>query len=79
MKYCVIKNTITVIDGSENPEEVMYRNALGSGFKVEEVEILTEGEYQLRYDNTPKPPVSKSELEILKETVEELVLANLGV
>lgn len=48
MKYCVVKNTLIVIDGSENLEEVMYENALSAGFTEDKVEILTEEEYQLR-------------------------------
>lgn len=77
MKYCVIKNTVRLIDGSDNPEEVMYKNALNSGFKAEEVEIITEEEFQLRVDNTPKPPVPKTDLEVLKDTVDRILLAQL--
>lgn len=48
MKYCVIKDTIKVIDGSENPIEIMLQNAQNAGFTEIEVEILTEEEYQAR-------------------------------
>lgn len=48
MKYCVIKNTIKVIDGSDNLEEIMFKNAESAGFTNEEVEILSEEEYQSR-------------------------------
>lgn len=48
MRYCVIKNTTKIIDGSENSEEIMIQNANNCGFITEQVEILTEKEYQLR-------------------------------
>jgi len=48
MRYCVKKDTIIVIDGSDNLDELMLENAIGSGFKIEEVEILKEEEYQAR-------------------------------
>ncbi len=55
MKYCVIKNTTTIIDGSENPLEIMLQNAQNAGFTENEVEILTEEEYQARVESEPKP------------------------
>jgi len=55
MKYCVIKNTTKVIDGSENPLEIMLQNAINAGFTENEVEILTEEEYQARKELEPKP------------------------
>ena len=81
MKYCVIKDTIQVIDGSENSEEVMYYDAskTGKGYSKDQVEILTEEEYKVRVDSLPSPVVQKTELEILQETVDVLILANLGV
>lgn len=56
MKYCVIKDTVRVIDGSDNPLEIMLENAQNVGFTENEVEILTEAEYQIRLENEPKPP-----------------------
>ena len=81
MKYCVIKNTVTVIDGSENSVKTMLQNAISSGFLENEVEILTEEKYQLRLLNTPQPPQPKTQIEILQETVDMLVISvqtNLG-
>lgn len=59
MKYCVIKNTTTVIDGSDNPKEIMVQNALSAGFTELQVEILTETDYLARKalepTQTPQP------------------------
>jgi len=66
MKYCVIKNTSIIIDGSENTEEIMRENALNAGFS--EFEILTEEEYKERKVNEeiePQPPTLQETL--LKE------------
>lgn len=52
MKYCVVKNTIKIIDGSENPKDIMLLNAINAGFNPgpieSEVEILTEEELEAR-------------------------------
>lgn len=48
MKYCVIKDTTKVIDGSENPLDTMLQNAQNAGFTEDEVDILTEEEYLAR-------------------------------
>ncbi|ABR46667.1 hypothetical protein Amet_4342 [Alkaliphilus metalliredigens QYMF] len=56
MKYCVIKNTTKVIDGSSNSSEIMLQNALNAGLTEEEIEILTEEEYQARKDLEPIAP-----------------------
>ena len=79
MKYCVIKNTVTVIDGSENLAEVMIQNANSASFTKNGVEILTEEEYQLRLLNTPQPPQPKTQIEVLQETVDMLVISSLEV
>ena len=55
MRYCVIKDTIKVIDGSENPIEIMLQNAQNAGFAEIEVEILTEEEYEERKSQEPVP------------------------
>lgn len=54
MRYCVIKDTTKVIDGSDNPLEIMLQNAMNTGFTENEVEILTEEEYLTRVENEPK-------------------------
>ncbi len=73
MKYCVIKNTTTVIDGSENPLEIMLQNAINAGFAENEVEILTEEEYQARVDLEPKPIELPSESERI-DMLENIIL-----
>ena len=68
MKYCVVKDTIKVIDGSDNPLEIMLQNAHNAGFRENEVEILTEEEYQARKKLEPKP----TELPSLEERLQAL-------
>lgn len=76
MKYCVIKNTIKIIDGSENPIDIMLQNAMNAGFTEDEIEILTEEEYQTRLKNEPKPlplPTAEERLEALEMVLLELL------
>lgn len=83
MKYCVIKNTTKVIDGSNNPAEIMLRNAQNAGFTESEVEILTEEEYQARVELEPEPIREPTETEILTDYIVEVdfrvVLLELGL
>lgn len=60
MKYCVVKDTVIIIDGSENPEEIMLQNAINAGYAEEEIEILTEEEYQARKDAEPVEPPAET-------------------
>jgi len=48
MRYCIIKNTTILIDGSNNSDEVMLQNAIDNRHTEEEVETLTEEEYKIR-------------------------------
>lgn len=66
MKFCVIKDTTTVIDGSKNSEEIMIQNALNAGLTETEVEILTEEEYETRKSLEPKilEQISKFKVEL---------------
>lgn len=73
MKYCVIKNTTKVIDGSENPIEIMLQNAENAGFTEAEVEILTEEEYEARKALEPTPPQEPTAEERLT-ALEEVML-----
>lgn len=73
--YCVIKDTNKVIDYN-NSLETMKQNAILAGFKDGEYEILTKEEFETINE---KVPVPKSQLEILQETVDMLVLDKLGV
>lgn len=80
MKYCVIKNTTTIIDGSENPLEIMLQNAQNSGFVENEVEILTEEEYQARVELEPKPitePTTEERLQMAEETLMYLLMGGM--
>ena len=71
MRYCVLKGTVTVIDGSENLDDMMMQNAVNAGFTVDQVEILNYADFKLRDDSIPKPVVPKTELELLKAQVTE--------
>ena len=75
MKYCVVKDTIKVIDGSDNPLEIMLQNAQNAGFTESEVEILTEEEYQARVESEPVEP----SLPTLEERLEALETAMLDI
>lgn len=77
MKYCVIKNTIKVIDGSENPIEIMLQNAQNSGFTENEIEILTEEEYRARKELEPIPPkepTTEERLELAESAIDFLIM-----
>ncbi len=67
MRYCVVKGTVKVIDGSDNPPEIMAQNAQNAG--ISDFEILTEEEYQVRKANDPVPP--EVEIEKLKTQLTE--------
>jgi tetrahydromethanopterin S-methyltransferase subunit H len=74
MKYCVVKNTVTVIDGSDNSEEVMIQNAINAGFTESQVEILTKEEYETRLASQPIQPT----LPTLEERISALEEAQLA-
>ena len=78
MKYCVIKNTTTVIDGSDNPQQVMIKNAENAGFKAEEVEILTEKEFEARKALEPLPPHEPTAEERLQSLEDAMLFLTLG-
>lgn len=78
MKYCVIKNTTKVVDGSENPIETMLQNAQNAGFAESEVEILAEEEYQTRKALEPKPPQPPSTEERLQMAEDTLMFLLMG-
>ena len=67
MKYCVIKDTTTVIDGSDNPAEIMAMNAQNAG--VTDFELLTEEEYLARKATEPIP--TEQEIASLKAQLEQ--------
>lgn len=63
MNFCVIKNTTKVIDGSNNQVDIMLQNALNAGFLENDVEILTETEFETRKELEPKPTQPPSDME----------------
>ena len=72
MKYCVIKDTTTVVDGSENSQEIMNQNAINAGFAEVEVEILTEEQYLTRKALEPlplTPPSAEERLTAIEDTL----------
>ncbi len=80
MNYCVVKESIKVIDGSENSHEIMLQNATNAGFTDAEVEILTDEEYQARKALEPMPPQPPSEaerLEALEQAMLEMILGGM--
>lgn len=78
MKYCVIKNTTKIIDGSENPQDVMLQNALNAGFTAEEVEVLTEEEFEARKALEPLPPHEPTAEERLQSLEDAMLFLTLG-
>ncbi|WP_069999453.1 hypothetical protein [Cellulosilyticum sp. I15G10I2] len=68
MKYCVLKNTTTVIDGSQNPDEILIQNAINSGFLESEIEILTQEEYLTRKEIEIEEP-QPSKIDILNAKI----------
>lgn len=80
MKYCVLKDTTKVIDGSDNPQEIMLQNAENAGFTAEEVEILTEEEFEARKalePISPQEPTEKERLEALEQAMLEMVMGGI--
>lgn len=79
LKYCVIKNTVTVIDGSENSIESMLVNVQNAGFTESEVEILTEEEYQARKELEPVSPKEPTQEDYLLDLDFRLSMIELGL
>jgi hypothetical protein len=70
MRFCVIKNTVTVIDGSNNNDATMLKNVTNIGLSANDVEILSEDEYKQRLDSippTPQPPTTEERIASLEE------------
>lgn len=70
MRYCVIKDTITIIDGSNNSDEIMRGNALSAG--ITDFEILTEEQFKNRVQSLPKETPQPSIEERLAEKDREI-------
>ena len=78
MKYCVIKDASKVIDGSDNPIEIMLQNAQNAGFAEMEVEILTEEKYKARVELEPIPEQPLTDKERIAQ-LEQIIDVMLGV
>lgn len=79
MRYCVIKDTILVIDGSNNDDYIMLGNAQNAGFSKNEVEILSEEEYMARLENEPKALQEPTSEEYLLDLDYRLSCIELGL
>jgi ABC-type branched-subunit amino acid transport system substrate-binding protein len=74
MNYCVVKNTVIIIN-SNNPDEVMLEDAINSSFTSDEVEIISQEEYQNRVNNAPKgiqEPIIEDRLTCVEEILMSL-------
>lgn len=72
MKYCVIKDTTKVIDGSENTQEMMLQNAQNAGFEEAEIELLTGEEFEARKALELIPIAEPTENEMIMLAIAEL-------
>lgn len=78
MRYCVVKDTTIIVDGSLNTDNVMLQNARTAGFTADQVEILTQAEYDERKALESKPlPVPTAEDRI--EQLENMILMMMEV
>lgn len=73
MYYIVRKNTASEIEKAENDIHLL-QNAIDAGFTKNEVEILTEEEYQARKDLEPIPPKEPTKEELLEQRINDLEL-----
>ena len=77
MKCCVIKNTVVVIDGSGNSQDVMLQNAVNAGYTELDVEILTDSEYKLRLSGIPpviQPPTIENRIQFIEDVLMDLLI-----
>lgn len=73
MKYCVRIGTANEIESSNHlSDETLIKNAINAGFAVEQVEILTQAEFDERKALEPEPIKEPSE----KERIEQLEREN---
>ncbi|MGE6515820.1 hypothetical protein [Lysinibacillus sphaericus] len=76
MRYCVTKGTTKVIDGSLNKDEIMYQNAKSAGFTLNQVEILTQEQYDARKALEPvlqTLPTDKERIDQLENVILKLL------
>lgn len=77
MRYCVIKGTTKIIDGSNNSFEFMLQNAKNAGFSEEDIEILSEEAYEAIKPEVPKDsqfPTREERLTMLENAVLTLMM-----
>lgn len=67
-----------MIDGSDNPIEIMLQNAQNAGFAEMEVEILTEEKYKARVELEPIPEQPLTDKERIAQ-LEQIIDVMLGV
>ena len=80
MRYCVIKNTTTTLDGSSNTNDVMLQNALNCGYSAEQVEILTQEQYDERKALEPQPikePSDKERITELEQIINMILMGDM--
>lgn len=74
MLVAVIKDTSEFIISGDFNQNTIVQNAINAGFTAEQVEILTQAEYDARKALEPQPEVQPSEIEVLKQRTEDLEL-----
>lgn len=79
MNYCVIKDTTKIIDGSDNPLELMLQNAQNAGFTADKVEILTQEQYDARKALEPQPTPQPTLEDYVLELEFRLMMLELGL
>lgn len=83
MKICIQKSTGKFCGScSSSTDTTLINQAMQDyGIAEHDLEVLekTDEEYKTILDSLPKPVIPKSQLEILQETVDQLVLDSLGV
>ncbi|WP_068986187.1 hypothetical protein [Lysinibacillus xylanilyticus] len=80
MRYCVVKDTTKVIDGSLNVDNVMLKNAINAGFTFEQIEILTQMQFDERLKLEPPPvtvPSEKERIVEIEKVINDLLLGGL--
>jgi hypothetical protein len=81
MRYLVRLGTAKEIERSEfNSDEIFIKNAKSAGFKEDEVEILTEEEYQARKELepiSPRLPTTEERLQMAEDTILFLLMGGM--
>lgn len=82
MRVCIKKADGKLIEmQSHATAGTLIQNAINTGYAeadIEEKEV-TQAEYKAILDAIPKEPQPKSQIEILQETIDMLIIFSLGV